>query len=156
MHLIDHITVDLILPDMAARSKQDALGELAGLLGSGKGPEVVDQIFRVLRDREQLASTGIGEQIGIPHGKLDSTGSLMLGLGRSKKGLDFDSVDGKPTHLLFVLLAPEAATGVHLKALARISRLCKEPGFRAQLLEASTAQDMFNILMREESKLWTE
>ncbi len=156
MHLIDHISVDLIIPDMEARTKAGALRELAARLGADLAEGAIHRIYSVLLDRENLASTGIGNGIGIPHGKLDALGTLRLGVGRSVAGLDFDSVDGKPTQLFFALVAPEGSTSLHLKALARISRLCKEPGFRARLMEAETAGEMLDILRREESKLWTE
>lgn len=152
MKIADFITVNHVLSDMQSSTKREALVELAQLMTNGSEP-IGDELMHVLAEREQLASTGIGEEIAIPHGKLDAVGTLVVGLGRSVKGVDFESVDGKPTRLFFVLVAPEKSTGIHLKALARISRLCKKPDLRQQLLEAPGAQQMYEIINREDQEL---
>jgi PTS system nitrogen regulatory IIA component len=152
MQISDFITVDRVLAQMRSTRKEEALTELGDLVSNGRGELVREAIVRVLKEREQLASTGIGEEIAIPHGKLDDVEQLVVGLGRSSTGVEFESVDGKPTRLFFVLVAPENATGIHLKALARISRLCKEPGFRARLLEADSSQEMYEIVCREDAR----
>jgi len=152
MQISDYITLDRVLADMRATTKREALAELAQLVTSGRDAAVREQLARVLADRERLASTGIGEEIAIPHGKLNAVGTLVVGLGRSCSGLDFESVDGKPTRLFFVLVAPESSTGIHLKALARISRLCKEPDFRSRLLAAGDSDEMYRIVCQEDSR----
>jgi len=152
MQIADFITLDRVQARMRSVNKEDALVELGELVSSGRGVEVRDAIIHVLKVREQLASTGIGEAIAIPHGKLNEVDSLVVGLGRSPEGVEFEAVDGKPTRLFFVLVAPENSTGIHLKALARISRLCKEPGFRSGLLGADDSQEMYNLLCREDAK----
>jgi PTS system nitrogen regulatory IIA component len=151
MQIADFITVDRVLADMQATNKRDALAELAKLVTNGR-VDAGQQLVEVLWDRERLASTGIGEEIAIPHAKLDLVGTLVVGLGRSMRGVDFESVDGKPTRLFFVLVAPENSTGMHLKALARISRLCKEPGFRSKLLSARDRAEMYDIVCEEDAK----
>ena len=153
MQLTTYLTVDRILSEMSATTKQAALLELAQLISDGQDQQLRERIIQVLQEREKLASTGIGGEIAIPHGKLDLDGPMLIGLARHRDGLDFESVDGKPTRLFFVLVAPEKSTGIHLKALARISRLCKEPEFRQQLLNAQGAQEMFDIIHRADSKL---
>jgi PTS system nitrogen regulatory IIA component len=152
MQLADVLTVERVAPEMRSTSKKEALEELSGLLAGADAPELRQPIARVLAERERLASTAIGDEVAIPHGKLDAVGRLVLGLARSREGIDFESVDGKPTRLFFVLVAPENSTGVHLKALARISRLCKEPLFRAQLLQAASAEEMYHVLCEEDAK----
>lgn len=152
MQLVDYITVDRILPEMQAQTKDAALAELAGLFAERLGVGTLDQICKVLGERELLASTGIGDQVAIPHGKVDAAGGLLLGLGRSRRGVDFDSVDGKPARLFFVVLAPGSATGLHLKALARISRICRESDFRKKMLKAKDPETMLDILRQEDSK----
>jgi len=153
MLLAEHLTIARVLPEMRASDKEGALLELATMVAGGLGKNVRESIRRVLTERELLASTGIGKQIAIPHGKLDLLGELMIGLARSKEGLDFDSVDGKPAHLFFVLVAPETSTGAHLKALARISKLCKSISLKPRLLQAGSAREMLDILIEEEGKL---
>lgn len=152
MQIADYITLNRVLADMRSTSKPEALAELAALVTNGRAPGIREQLMRVLAERERLASTGIGEEVAIPHGKLDAVGTLVVGLGRSAPGVDFESVDGKPTRLFFVLVAPENSTGIHLKALARISRLCKAPDFRSRLLAAGDAEEMFQILCAEDAK----
>ncbi len=106
----------------------------------------------MLLERERLATTAIGEGVAIPHGKLDAVGKLVAVVGRAPEGVDFDSMDGRPTHLFFVLVAPENSTGVHLKALARISRLFKDPEFRTRLMQARDAQEIFRVIADEDAK----
>lgn len=151
IRLVEALSLERVLPDMRARSKPDAIDELAALV-TGPSGQCREQVRQVLADRERLASTAIGDEVAIPHGKLDSASSLLLGLARSRSGLEFESVDGRPTRLFFVLLAPQSETGLHLKALARISRLCKEPGFRARMLQAESARDMLEVLAGEDAK----
>jgi len=118
------------------------------------GPQKIDRevLAKVLLERERLASTAIGEGVAIPHGKLDAVGKLVAVVGRATEGVDFDSMDGRPTHLFFVLVAPENSTGVHLKALARISRLFKDPEFRTRLMQAKDAQDIYRVIADEDAK----
>lgn len=146
MQIAEYITVERICSEMRATNKNEALQELGELITNGRGSSICEAVTRVLKERECLASTGIGEEVAIPHGKLNEVGSLVVGVARSRKGVEFEAVDGKPTRLFFVLVAPENSTGIHLKALARISRLCKESEFRARLLQAANSTEMYNIL----------
>lgn len=152
MKIVDFIREELILPDLRSKAKLDLLAELAGHLAAQNDGVSKDALMKVLVDRERLASTAIGEGVAIPHGKLDAVGKLVACVGRAREGVDFDSMDGRPTHLFFVLVAPENSTGVHLKALARISRLFKDPEFRTRLLAAESAHDMFEVIADEDSK----
>jgi len=111
-----------------------------------------DVLKRVLEDREQLASTAIGDGIAIPHGKLDAVGRLVGTLGRARAGVEFESIDGKPTHLIFMLVAPASSTGVHLKALARLSRLFRDADFRQRLLSAADPAAMYQVIADEDAK----
>lgn len=152
MKIVDFIREELILPDLRSTAKLDLLTELAEHLAQNNDGVGKDALLKVLVDREKLASTAIGEGVAIPHGKLDAVGRLVACVGRARDGVDFDSMDGRPTHLFFVLVAPENSTGVHLKALARISRLFKDPEFRTRLLAADTAHDMFEVIADEDAK----
>ena len=104
-------------------------------------------------DRERLGSTGIGEGIGIPHGKLKQLESLMLGFGISRKGVDFESMDNRPTNIFFLLITPENSAGLHLKLLARISRILKSHTFKEQLLSAADADEIHSIIREAERDL---
>jgi len=152
MKILDIINEDLIKPDLSATSKEEALTELANLIATKEGLDE-DKIVGVLKEREKLGSTGIGDGIAIPHGKLKGLKKLVASFGRSKKGIDFQSIDGKPTHLFFLLMAPENTAGVHLKALARISRLLKDKKFRDSLLVADNTDGIFQALKDQDEKL---
>jgi len=91
--------------------------------------------------------------VAIPHGKLKDIDKLLISFGRSRTGVDFDSIDGKPTYLFFLLVAPENSVGVHLKTLARISKLLKNPAVRLRLLEASGGDELYDVIAEEEEKL---
>jgi PTS system nitrogen regulatory IIA component len=152
MKVVDFLRPDLVMPALRGGSKSDVLAEMAKHLSghqSGIDPEV---LRKVLEERELLASTAIGDGIAIPHGKLDSVSQLLGVLGRSVEGLEFDSIDGKPTHLVFMLVAPASSTGIHLKALARLSRLFRDALFRQRLIEASDAAAMYKVITEEDAK----
>ncbi len=152
MKITDFVRPELIIPELGGQTKPQVIAELARQLARTQTGVDADALTRVLMEREELASTAIGEDIAIPHGKLDSVTRLIGCLGRSTRGVDFDSLDRRPTHLFFVLIAPESSTGMHLKALARISRLFKDPDFRARLMRASTAGELFRILEEEDAR----
>ncbi len=106
----------------------------------------------MLNERERLGSTAIGDGIAIPHGKLKGITQILGVFGRSREGIDFDSLDGSPTHLFFLLVAPEDSASLHLKALARVSRLFKDGGFRQRLLDAADSDELYRLLKEEDSK----
>jgi PTS system nitrogen regulatory IIA component len=110
------------------------------------------RLTETLLEREKLGSTGVGEGVAIPHGKLPGLPGLLAAFGRSPPGVDFGAIDSRPTYLFFVLFAPENSAGVHLKALARISRLFKSPQFRAGILEARDAAQIHSQISTEDAK----
>lgn len=151
MKILDFVRPDLVVPDIQAQDKPGVLAELAAHMASsieGISPELLS---RVLIERERLASTAIGEGVAIPHGKM-AVPRLVGCVGISRAGVDFDSMDGKPTHIFFVLVAPEGSTGVHLKALARISRLFKDPEFRNRLMQAQGAEALYRVIADEDAR----
>ena len=103
-------------------------------------------ILKVLLEREQLGSTGIGGGIGIPHGKLKAIDSIVVGFGLSRGGVDFDSLDNKPVHIFFLLITPENSTGSHLKVLAQISRLLKQSDFKDRLIKSQSVDDIIEVI----------
>lgn len=152
MKLTDILAESAIVADLQARTKKEALERLVEAM-SQKGQTVNRQeILRVLLEREQLGSTGIGDGIAIPHGKSSDLTDIISGFGLSKQGIEFDSLDGKPAHLFFVLVAPENSVGTHLKMLARISRMLKNVEFRKKLLQAMSPHDIYQIIAEEDAK----
>ncbi len=152
MKIIDILDPRCILPDLQAVNKRGVLEELAMALVSGQ-PEVKPQtVVEVLLDRERLGSTGIGDNIAIPHGKLPELSQMLLGFGRSIKGVDFDSMDGKASHLFFLLLAPVNSSGLHLKALAKISRMLMSQTFRDSLMVSSGAEEILRLIAEKDAE----
>jgi PTS system nitrogen regulatory IIA component len=152
MKIIELLARESILPAMQATNKKGALEELAKTLVPGPDGLELPKVMEVLLDRERLGSTGIGDNIAIPHGKLPQLTQLVLSFGRSLKGVDFDSMDGKPSHLFFMLLAPTNSAGLHLKALAKISRMLMSQAFRDNLMKAKGAQEIFRLVAERDAE----
>jgi PTS system nitrogen regulatory IIA component len=152
MKIVDLLNPNRILPSLTATTKKGVLEELADALVKGYDNLDRPKVVEVLMERENLGSTGIGDNIAIPHGKLPQLNNLVLCFGRSLPGVNFDSMDGKPTHLFFLLMAPENSIGLHLKALAKISRLLKDSSFRRNLMEASDANAIMKLMIAEDSE----
>jgi PTS system nitrogen regulatory IIA component len=152
MRVIDFLQPDCIVASLEATTKAGVLAELSKQLSRVVPGVEAGALRQVLEEREQLASTAIGDGIAIPHGKLDSVGHLVGALGRAPGGIEFESIDGKPTHLVFMLVAPSSSTGVHLKALARLSRLFRDADFRKRLLAAPTSEAMYQVIAEEDAK----
>jgi PTS system nitrogen regulatory IIA component len=152
MKIIDFLTENCIIADMTATSKQAALEELAATLIPGPEGLELAKVVDVLMERERLGSTGIGDNVAIPHGKLADLSALKLAFGRSLKGVDFESMDGKLTHLFFLLLAPINSAGLHLKALAKISRMLMNATFRENLMQAPQGQDIYQLLATKDQE----
>lgn len=139
-----------VLPDLKALNKKSVLEELCVPVVSAY-PEVEQSVLLdVLKEREKLGSTGIGDGVAIPHGKLSVLDNIVLVFGRSKAGVDFDALDGKPTHLFFMVLAPENSASIHLKTLGHISRLLKSQVVRKELMNAKDAAQILSIIDAQE------
>jgi PTS system nitrogen regulatory IIA component len=144
---------ELIAASLKGETKADIVRELSLHLAQ-QYPEIdPDRLVNVLWERERLGSTAIGDGIAIPHGKLAGLKNVRSAFGRHVSGVDFESLDGKPTRLFFVLVAPEDSVGQHLKALARVSRLLKDPGFRERLVTAPDRHEIFRLIREEDEKL---
>jgi PTS system nitrogen regulatory IIA component len=151
MRLIDFLDPAAVIPDLKGREKKDVLDEFAAAMSPGLGLPA-ERVGRVLADREKLGSTGIGDGIAIPHGKIEGIEGLRVGFARSAAGVDFEAMDGGSTHLFFVLIAPEESVGDHLKMLARISRMLKDTAFRSRLMKANSREDILSLIEEEDAK----
>lgn len=145
MKILDFLNKETIITELKATDKKGVLEELT-LPVSQITQADHKELVRVLIERERLGSTGIGKGIGIPHGKLKELESLILGFGLSRKGVDFDAMDGKPTHIFFLLLTPENSTDLHLKLLARISKILKGESFTEKILQAADKEEVINLI----------
>ncbi len=151
MKILEVLDKDAIIIDLKAKDKKGVLDELVMPVASRAGIDHA-ALAKVLMERERLGSTGIGGGIGIPHGKLKDLKSLVLGFGVSRPGVDFESMDGRPTHIFFLLLTPENSAGLHLKLLARISRLLKNEDFKTQLMRAKTREEVLDIIRGQDEE----
>lgn len=146
MKLADYLDKDLIISDLSARTKSEVLAELVSTLSS-KFPNLdPDRVAQVLMDRETLGTTGIGDGIAIPHGKLDSIDQVLVIVGRSHDGVDFASLDHKPASIFFTVLAPSSVVGLHLKILATVSRLLKDDTFRHAFATSPGRDGLWQLL----------
>ncbi len=146
MKLAEYLDKDLIISDLSARTKPEVLAELVSSL-SAKFPGLDSKrVVQVLMDREMLGTTGIGDGIAIPHGKLDSIDQVLVIVGRSQKGVDFASLDHKPASIFFTVLAPSSVVGLHLKLLATVSRLLKDSAFRQAFANSPGQEGLWELL----------
>lgn len=154
MKICDILTQELIVPKLTATDKESVLRELSSHISLHNHGFNADaqQIFDALIHRERLGSTGVGEAVAIPHAKIPGLASLVACFGRAPNGVSFDAIDEQPVKLIFVLLVPESSAGAHLKALARISRLLKDPAFREQLLSRGGQGDIYAAFLEEDAK----
>jgi nitrogen PTS system EIIA component len=150
MKLDQIFKVEFINANLQARNKDEALAELVHTIIRGGLKLDYSQIIEVLKQRESLGSTGIGDGIAIPHGKISSLDDIVVAFGRSIDGIPYDSMDGKPVYLFFLLLAPENSAGQHLKILAKISKMLKDVNFRKKLLKAKSQSDLYKIIIDQE------
>ncbi|MBW2095338.1 MAG: PTS sugar transporter subunit IIA [Deltaproteobacteria bacterium] len=152
MKFSDIITEDSIIPELAARDKEGVLEELAQAICNHAPSVDKSDLVRVLLEREKLGSTGIGEGVAIPHGKINTLSQPMISFGRSKRGLDFDSMDAQPAYLFFLLVAPENSAGLHLKTLAKIAKILKSRAFRKKLMEAKTREEIYEAIIKTDEE----
>jgi PTS system nitrogen regulatory IIA component len=152
LKIMDILVKDGAILDLASDEKNGVLAEMAGAVAAAEPSLDADRLLKVLLEREELQSTGIGEGVAIPHGKIAGLEHLVASFARSVGGVDFESIDGQPTNLFFLLVVPEHSGGQHLKALARISRFLRDGEFRAKLLEAEALEDIFRAIDEEDAK----
>lgn len=142
----------LIIEELGAVDKQGVLREFARLLKSRNRVNDEEKLVRLLLEREALGSTGIGDGVAIPHAKLSPCPDMIVAFGRSSRGVDFQAMDTKPVNLFFLLITPEDKPGDHLKALARISRIIRNPDLRESLRTAPHWQELQRLICQEDSK----
>lgn len=152
MRITDYMTEGDILPDLKASTREEVLQEMVEHLSREGKVKDAAGLVHILIEREMLGSTGIGHGVAIPHGRLPGLKDILLVFGRSEKGIEFEAHDGKPVNLFFLLVAPEDSAGLHLKALARISRILKNPECRAALLGSRDRGALFKAIREEDER----
>jgi nitrogen PTS system EIIA component len=150
LKILDFLSPNAVVADLAATTKRDVLEELVTLLSKEGKLKDAKTVVDVLIEREKLGSTGIGQGIAIPHAKTDQAQQVVAAFGLSRRGVQFDALDGEPVHIFFLLVAPPDAASLHLKALARISRLLKDKFFRQSLRETKTSAEILKLIKEED------
>jgi nitrogen PTS system EIIA component len=153
MKIMEILAKDAVILDLGVRSKHEVLSEMSASLAKVEPQIEATRLLEVLLEREALQSTGIGEGVAIPHGKLPGLDRLVATFARSVAGVDFDSIDGQATHHFFLLVVPEHSGGQYLKALARISRFFRDAAFRRKLAEVESLDDVVRAIEEEDAKL---
>jgi nitrogen PTS system EIIA component len=153
MKIMDFLNKKAVTASLQANDKEGVIREMVQLLANSAGiPDSSDELVKAVLARESLGSTGIGQGIGIPHAKNQCVKQLVAAFGLSQKGVNFDSLDGEPAYIFFLLVAPEESAGPHLKALARISRMLKDKYFRDLLRKSKDEKEILRIIEEEDSK----
>jgi PTS system nitrogen regulatory IIA component len=152
MRLSELLEEDNVILDLKARDKKRAIEELTEAIVKSNPLLDKDSLVKVLLERERLGSTGIGDGVAIPHGKFHGVSEPIISFGRSLKGLDFESMDGQPVFLFFLLVAPESSASAHLKALARIAKILKNGTFRKILMEGSTREEIYQAIIQNDEE----
>lgn len=151
MLLSELLSADRVRVPLGSRTKNEVLRELVELVATGRKGADIGAILASVHEREQVLSTGIGDGIAIPHGRSPYVSDLVLAAGVSDEGIEYDALDGKPVRLFFMLVGPEAASGAHVKALSRISRLMRREELRAQLVRASSPDEFLRLISASEA-----
>ena len=149
MKIQDFLQPQAVLADLTGRTAAEVLAELCRPVAQAHGLDAA-RLVQVLLDREKLGSTGVGDGVAIPHGKLPGLPALVATFGRSRQGVEFRAADGKPARLFFALFAPENSAGAHLKALSRVSRIFRMPAFREAILAAPSAEEIHRLILAED------
>ncbi len=153
MRIAEVLKESCVIDNLKGGTKKDILFELVGVLKNADLIEDVDKVVNVILDREKLGSTGIGDGVAIPHGKMKGLRDFLCVFGRSQEGVDFDAVDRKPVHIFFLLLAPENSVSIHLKMLSRISKILRDPSFRKRLIELGDKKEIYRDIIEEDGKV---
>ena len=155
MKISEFLCSKAISADLKGTTKEEIIDELVSLLVGAGAIEKKNKVklIEILLQREALGSTAIGQGIAIPHGKSENVAQLTAGLGVSKKGVNFDSLDGEPAYIFFLLIAPVDSAGPHLKALARISRLLKDKYFRENLKNSKDEKNILKLIAQEDGRV---
>jgi len=150
MKVSKFIKIENIVPELKAENKTEVLKELAGIVTSNFSNLNYQKTLEALQERENLCSTAMDEGVAIPHGKLHGISNIIIAFGKSSKGIDFDSLDNKPTTLFIMLLSPEDSSKQHIKALAKISNIFKNNTFRNNIINSDNAEEILEFITEED------
>lgn len=150
MKVSELLKIENIVPELKAENKEEVLKELTEVITSNTSSLNFEKTFETVQERENLCSTAMDEGVAIPHGKLHGLSNSVIAFGRSRKGIDFDSLDNKPTSLFIMILSPENSSKKHIQALAKISNIFKTSDFRNNILKSDTAEEILGLIKEED------
>ena len=153
MKLSELLDKKCIIADLQSTTKEDVIKELSQQVAEVYPNLDAEKISEVLLEREELCSTAVDKGVAIPHGKIGGISGIITAFGRSTGGIDFDSLDEKPSHFFMLILSPENSSGMHISLLARTSRILKQPDIRSNILKAESREEIYNHLIEEDEKL---
>ncbi|MDD5688062.1 MAG: PTS sugar transporter subunit IIA [Elusimicrobia bacterium] len=151
MKILDFLSESCVLTELKGKTKKEVIAELVGVLAKKKLVKDVEKTVEAILKRESAGSTGIGQGVAIPHAKSEDVSKIVASLGISKTGVDFDSLDGEPVYIIFLMVAPPASISEHLQAIAKVSRILKDKYFRQSLRDAQAAQEIIKLIKEEDA-----
>jgi PTS system nitrogen regulatory IIA component len=153
LKLADILRESCVVADIKGVTKREILFEMVETLKKAKLIDDIEPVVEIIMEREKLGSTGIGDGVAIPHGKMKKLNTILCVAGRSKEGVDFDAVDRRPVHIFFLVLAPEDSASMHLKVLSRISKVLRDQSFKKNILKLADAHDIYTNIIEADDKL---
>jgi nitrogen PTS system EIIA component len=153
MRIEDILRESCVVSNIKSKGKKEALFELVNVLKEANLIEDIEKVVDIVLEREKLGSTGIGDGVAIPHGKMKGLNNILCVFGKSKNGVDFDAVDRKPVRIFFLLLAPEDSATLHLKTLSRISKLLRDPSFKKRLMDLDGPHEIYSNIIEEDRRI---
>jgi PTS system nitrogen regulatory IIA component len=151
--LADILRESCVVADIKGVTKREILFEMVETLKKAKLIDDIEPVVEIIMEREKLGSTGIGDGVAIPHGKMKKLNTILCVAGRSKEGVNFDAVDRRPVHIFFLVLAPEDSASMHLKVLSRISKVLRDQSFKKNILKLADAHDIYTNIIEADDKL---
>lgn len=152
MKISDFLDVDAIITNLSSTTKKGVIEELSSSISTNHQHINQERLSEILQEREELCSTALDSGVAVPHGKIGGITDVIIGFGRSMKGIEYDSLDQKPTHFFITLVAPEDITGLHIQLLAKISKIFKDAEFRAKLIKCESIQEIYEAIKHEDEK----
>ena len=153
MKIAEILLEQCVVADMRGKTKREVITELVEALEKARLIKDVEAVVNIVMEREKLGSTGIGNGVAVPHGKLKNINNIICALGRSQNGVDFDAVDRGPVHIFFLVLAPEDSASLHLKVLSRITKILRDQSLRKRITKLSNTHDIYTSILEEDEKI---
>ena len=153
MKIAEILQEQCVVADIRGKTKREIITELVEALAKARLVKDIEPVVNVVMDREKLGSTGIGNGVAVPHGKLKNINNIMCAFGRSQNGVDFDAVDRAPVHIFFLVLAPEDSASLHLKVLSRITKILRDQSLRKKIIKLTNVHELYTSILEEDEKI---